>query len=41
MKAIKYGQLIAYSKTNNVFKDHAINETWRLVPDLFLSLEQF
>ena len=32
----KYSQLIEYLKSNILLQNHAENEAWRLVPDLFL-----
>ena len=33
-------KLIEYSVRKNLFKNHAENETWRLVPDPFLFSEK-
>ena len=32
---MKYCQLIEYKKWNIFFKNHAENETWKIVPGLF------
>ena len=37
---MKLGQLIEYNKINIFFKNYAVNETERLVPDLFSSLKK-
>ena len=37
---MKFGQLIEYDKKNIFLKDHAENQTGRLVPELFLILKK-
>ena len=39
-QTMKFGQLIEYNKINIFFKNYAVNETERLVPDLFSSLKK-
>ena len=37
---MKFGQLIEYNMRIFFFKNHAENEAWKLVPDLFLFFKE-